>query len=65
MESLAIGGQPGSSINQLWGITATVLWYAITRFVVLKRIDLIIGLRIDEETERDRLDLRIHGEFIQ
>ena len=63
--SLAIGGQPGSSINQLWGITATVLWYAIARFVVLKRIDLIIGLRIDEETERDRLDLRIHGESIQ
>ena len=70
--SKAIGGTPGALesnpgqvLTQLWGITATVLWCAIASFILLKLIDLIIGLRIDEETERDGPDLRNHGESIQ
>ena len=33
--------------------------------VLLKVIDLVLGLRVDTDTEREGLDLAIHGEVIQ
>jgi ammonium transporter, Amt family len=58
-------GNPGQVLTQLWGIAATVIWCAIASVILLKLIDLVIGLRVDEETERDGLDLGLHGETIQ
>ena len=43
----------------------TVVWCTIVTAIILKVIDLIIGIRVDEETERDGLDLALHGETIQ
>jgi ammonia channel protein AmtB len=31
----------------------------------LKVLDLVMGLRVDAETERDGMDLSIHGEIVQ
>ena len=57
-------GNSGQVLTQLWGIAATMLWCAVASFVLLKIIDLVVGLRVDEETERDGLDLSLHGESI-
>ncbi len=58
-------GNAGQVVTQAWGIVATVIWCAIATAIILKVIDLIIGIRVDEETERDGLDLGLHGETIQ
>ena len=57
-------GNPGQVLTQLWGIAATVIWCAVASFILLKIIDLVIGLRVNEEIERDGLDLGEHGESI-
>jgi Amt family ammonium transporter len=33
--------------------------------IILKVLDLVIGLRVSDEVERDGLDLALHGETIQ
>ena len=57
-------GNPGQVLTQIWGIVATIVWCAIASFILLKAIDLVIGLRVDDEVERDGLDLGEHGESI-
>jgi Amt family ammonium transporter len=51
---------------QLWvqfkGVIVTVLWTGLVSFVMLKLIDLAIGLRVDEEQETEGLDLVLHNE---
>jgi ammonium transporter, Amt family len=37
----------------------------VVTLIILKLIDLVIGLRVSEEVERDGLDLALHGETIQ
>lgn len=64
----AIGGTAGS-IGQLWiqfqGIIWTIIWSGIATAVILFIVDKIIGLRVDEDTEAEGLDLRIHGETLR
>jgi len=44
---------------------ATVIVYdVIVTFIILKIVDLAIGLRVTEEVERDGLDLALHGEVV-
>ena len=57
-------GNPGQVLTQLWGIAATIVWCAVASFILLKIIDMMVGLRVDEETERDGLDISLHGESI-
>ena len=56
------------NIAQLWiqveGILWTAGWCAIATFILLKVVDVVIGLRVDEDVERDGLDLALHGETI-
>jgi Amt family ammonium transporter len=68
----AIGGTAGvleGNTGQLWiqfeGILATILWCAIATAIILKLIDLTIGLRVSEEDERQGLDQSLHGESVQ
>ncbi|MCZ6496561.1 MAG: ammonium transporter [Alphaproteobacteria bacterium] len=67
----AIGGTAGvleGNAGQLWiqcqGIFFTILWCAIATAAILKVIDLVIGLRVNEEDEREGLDLSLHGESV-
>jgi Amt family ammonium transporter len=60
-----IEGNAGQVITQLWGIGATVVWSALASAIILKVIDLVIGLRVDSDTEREGLDLALHGEHVQ
>ena len=48
--------------KQAIGVAAAGAWAAIVTFVLLKGIDLAIGLRVDAETEHDGLDGALHGE---
>jgi Amt family ammonium transporter len=48
--------------KQAIGIAAAGAWAAVVTFVLLKGIDLVIGIRIDAETEHDGLDGALHGE---
>ncbi len=56
------GGGLGLLSKQAIGIAAAGAWAAVVTFVVLKGIDLVIGLRVDAETEHDGLDGALHGE---
>ena len=58
-------GNPGQVLTQLEGITATIIYCAVATFVILKVIDAIMGLRVDEESEVGGLDYNLHGETIQ
>jgi ammonium transporter, Amt family len=52
----------GQVTSQAWGVGVTVLWSGIVSFVLFKLIDMVIGLRVAEEAEREGLDTSTHGE---
>jgi Amt family ammonium transporter len=60
-----VDGNAGQVLTQLYGIGCTLVYCAIATLVILKVIDLVMGLRVDAETERDGLDLALHGETVQ
>ena len=49
-------------IAQLWGVGTVVVWSGVVSFVAYKLVDIVIGLRVPEEEEREGLDLTSHGE---
>ncbi len=55
----SIGGQV---ITQLTGVGITILWSGIVSIVAYKLVDIVIGLRVPEEQEREGLDITSHGE---
>ncbi len=67
----AIGGTPGlieGNAAQVWvqfeGIIATIVYCAIATFIILKVIDMIMGLRVSKEQEIEGLDFTLHGETV-
>ena len=68
----AIGGTKGllegnaaQVIVQLEGIVGTIIYCGIVTFIILKIIDAVMGLRVDEEAEIAGLDFNLHGESVQ
>jgi len=55
----SIGGQV---LVQATGVAATVVYTAILTWVILKLVDLMVGLRVDSEQETQGLDLVLHDE---
>lgn len=55
-------GNPGQVWTQFIGVIATMAFTAVGTFIILKIVDLIIGLRVDEEAEVAGLDISLHGE---
>lgn len=55
----SIGQQVGV---QSLGVIATVIYTGIMSFIILKIIDAIIGLRVNEEQETEGLDIALHDE---
>jgi len=49
-------------ISQLWGVGTAIVWSAVVSFVAYKIVDLLIGLRVPEDEEREGLDITSHGE---
>jgi Amt family ammonium transporter len=60
-----IDGNPHQVLVQLYGITVTIVYDVIVSLILLKLVDLTVGLRVDAEVEREGLDLALHGEAIQ
>jgi len=48
--------------SQLWAVGVAVVWSGVVSFILFKLIDLVIGLRVSEEDEREGLDTASHGE---
>jgi len=57
--SYSIGSQV---LVQLHGVVVTVVWSAIVAFIAFKLVDIVIGLRVPEDEEREGLDITSHGE---
>lgn len=59
---------PANVMTQLWvqveGVLATIAYSAVCTFIILKVIDLFIGIRVESDEERMGLDLSQHGERI-
>jgi ammonium transporter, Amt family len=59
-------GEFGGIGAQVWiqaqGVIVAIVLSAVVTFVALKIIDIVIGLRVSEESEREGLDITSHGE---
>jgi ammonium transporter, Amt family len=62
VDNKGLGGGIELASHQLIAIGAAAAWSAVVTFVLLKAIDLTVGLRVDSETEHDGLDGALHGE---
>jgi ammonium transporter, Amt family len=55
-----------SIAGQVWiqaqAVLTTVIWSGVVAFIAYKLVDVIIGLRVPEEQEREGLDISSHGE---
>jgi ammonium transporter, Amt family len=60
-----IDGNAYQVVVQIYGILGTIVYDAIATLIILYVIKAVIGLRVSEETERDGLDLALHGEVVQ
>ncbi len=49
-------------ISQLWGVGTVIVWSGVVSLVTFKLVDMVIGLRVPEEEEREGLDITSHGE---
>ncbi len=68
----AIGGTAGvlegngaQLMIQAKGVLVTIVYDAVVSFVILKVIDMVVGLRVTEEQEREGLDVSLHGERVE
>ncbi len=52
----------GQMTSQAWGVGVTLVWSAVVAFIAYKVVDLLIGLRVSEDAEREGLDTAEHGE---
>jgi Amt family ammonium transporter len=60
-----ISGVEGSVLIQLGAVLTTLVVSGVGSFILLKLIDMAIGLRVTEEQEREGLDVSLHGERIE
>ena len=69
--AFALGGLgptvPGTTMGsqvlvQLTGIVTTVIWSGVLTFVLLKIVDVLVGLRVPIEQETEGLDITLHNE---
>jgi Amt family ammonium transporter len=58
-------GNPMQVVNQAIGVGTVFIYDVIVTLIILKVVDMTIGLRVSEEIEREGLDLALHGETIQ
>ena len=49
-------------VTQIKAVGVTILWCGVGSFVLYKLVDMVVGLRVAPETEREGLDLAEHGE---
>ena len=60
-----IGGFDGNVLLQAKGVLTTLVYSGVVSFILLKGIDMVMGLRITEEEEREGMDVSLHGEHVE
>jgi ammonium transporter, Amt family len=60
---VAVGGWHQLGVQAI-GVAATVVYCAAASWVLLKITDLLVGLRVSREEEREGLDISLHGEQV-
>jgi len=60
-----LDGNPGQMLIQVYDILGTFIYCGIVTFIILKIIDVVIGLRVSKEVEVEGLDINLHGEVVQ
>ena len=63
--SKEISGVDSTVLTQLWGVGTTLIYGFVMSMIILKLIDLTIGLRVTADEEREGLDISLHGERIE
>jgi Amt family ammonium transporter len=65
----SLGGVKGDDFSissqlliQAEGVLITMVWSAVVAFICYKIVDMVMGLRVTEEAEREGLDITSHGE---
>jgi len=49
-------------VSQLWGVGTCIVWSGVVSYLAFKVVDVLIGLRVSEDVEREGLDICEHGE---
>jgi len=60
-----ISGSDADLLVQLGAVVTTLVVSGVGSFIILKVIDMVIGLRVSEEEEREGLDVSLHGERVE
>ena len=60
-----IEGNAAQVLNQAIGVVTVFVYDAVVTLILLKIVDIFIGLRVPDEVEREGLDLALHGETVQ
>jgi Amt family ammonium transporter len=63
--SKEISGVDSTVLTQLWGVGTTLIYGFVMSMIILKLIDMTIGLRVTADEEREGLDISLHGERIE
>jgi Amt family ammonium transporter len=62
----AVSAADYSIAAQVWtqakAVGLTIVWSGVVSFIAYKIVDVLIGLRVTEEEEREGLDIASHGE---
>jgi len=57
-------GNIGQMLVQFYDVGITFVYCAVVTFIILKAVDLVIGLRVSPEVEVEGLDINLHGETV-
>jgi ammonium transporter, Amt family len=58
-------GNPAQFLNQCIGVATVFVYDAVVSLIILFIVKMFVGLRVSEDTEREGLDLALHGEVVQ
>jgi len=59
LDGYTMGGQVWT---QIVAVLITIVWCGVVSFIIYKVVDLVVGLRVQPDNEREGLDLAEHGE---
>jgi len=57
-------GNPAQLGKQVYGVVVVLVYNAIVSFVLIKAVGATVGFRVQEDEEREGLDIRLHGESV-
>jgi Amt family ammonium transporter len=60
-----VDGHAGQVLTQIYGVLAVGVFSAVMTWVILKIVDVLIGLRVTRDEETEGLDTALHGERVQ